>query len=61
MEPKTTPIRAIKQEVRRQEWSAQIEVQQASSMTVRQWCAENGIKPATYYSHLRLLREHLLP
>ena len=49
MESKTTPIRAIKQEVRLQEWSAQIEVQQASGMSVRQWCAENGIKPATYY------------
>ena len=57
MEPKTTAIRAIKEEVRLQEWSAQIEAQQASGMTVRQWCAENGIKPATYYYHLRLLRE----
>ncbi len=57
MESKTTAIRAIKQEVRLQEWSAQIKAQQASGMTVRQWCAENGIKPATYYYHLRLLRE----
>lgn len=61
MESKTTPIRAIKQEVRLQEWSAQIAVQQASGMSVRQWCAENGIKPATYYYHRRLLHEHLLP
>jgi len=60
MEPKTTAIRAIKEEVRLQEWSAQIEAQQASGMTVRQWCAENGIKPATYYYHLRLLREQCI-
>lgn len=60
MESKTTAIRAIKQEVRLQEWSAQIESQQASGMTVRQWCAENGIKPATYYYHLRLLREQCI-
>ena len=60
MESKTTPIRAIKQEVRLQEWSAQIEVQQASGMSVRQWCAENGIKPATYYYHQRLLREQCI-
>jgi len=40
MEPKTTAIRAIKQEVRLQEWSAQIKAQQASGMTVRQWCTE---------------------
>ena len=60
MELKTTAIRAIKQEVRLQEWSAQIKAQQTSGMTVRQWCAENGIKPATYYYHLRLLREQCI-
>lgn len=60
MEPKTTAIRAIKQEIRLREWSAQIEAQQASGMTVRQWCTENGIKPATYYYRLRLLRERCM-
>lgn len=60
MESKTTAIRAIKQEVRLQEWSAQIKAQQASGMTVRQWCTENGIKPATYYYRLRLLREQCI-
>lgn len=60
MKSKTTAIRAIKQEVRLQEWSAQIEAQQASGMTVRQWCAENDIKPGTYYYHLRLLREQCI-
>ena len=40
MESKTTAIRALKQEVRLQEWSAQIKAQQASGMTVRQWCTE---------------------
>ncbi len=57
MEPKTTAIRAIKQEIRLREWSAQVKAQQASGMTVHQWCAENDIKPATYYYRLRLLRE----
>ena len=60
MESKTTAIRAIKQEVRLQEWSAQVKAQQASGMTARQWCTENGIKPATYYYHLRLLREQCI-
>ena len=60
MKSKTTAIRAIKQEVRLQEWSAQIEAQQASGMTVRQWCAENDIKPGTYYYHLWLLREQCI-
>ena len=31
-----------------QEWSAQIEAQQASGLTVQQWCMENGVKPKTY-------------
>ena len=60
MESKTTAIRAIKQEVRLREWSAQVKAQQASGMTVRQWCTENGIKPATYYYRLRLLRERCI-
>ncbi len=38
MESKTTAIRAIKQEVRLQEWSAQVKAQQASGMMVcREW------------------------
>jgi len=50
MQSKTTSITKIKQEVRLQEWSAQIEAQQASGLTIREWCAENGIKPNTYYN-----------
>ena len=40
MEVKTTALAAVKQEVRLQEWSAQVEAQQASGLTVRQWCAD---------------------
>ena len=53
----TTAIVAVKQEIRLQEWAAQIEAQQASGMTVQQWCAENGIKEKTYYYRLRRVRE----
>ena len=60
MEVKTTALAAVKQEVRLQEWSAQVEAQQASGLTVRQWCAENGIKPNTYYSRLKKVREQFL-
>ena len=45
---KTTVLATLKQEVRLQEWSAQIEAQQASGLTVQQWCMENGVKPKTY-------------
>jgi len=60
MEAKTTALAAVKQDVRLQEWSAQIEAQQASGLTIQQWCMENGIKPKTYYYHLRKVREQFL-
>ena len=60
MVSETTTIMAVKQEVRLQEWSAQVEAQQASGLTVRQWCLENGIKPKTYYYHLKKVREQFL-
>ena len=60
MVSETTTITAVKQEVRLQEWSAQVEAQQASGLTVRRWCLENGIKPKTYYYHLKKVREQFL-
>ena len=60
MATEATAITAVKQEVRLREWSAQIEAQQASGLTVLQWCAENGIKPKTYYYHLKKVRDQFL-
>ena len=60
MDAKTTALAAVKQEVRMQEWSAQIAEQQASGLTVQQWCMENGVKPKTYYYHLKKVREQFL-
>ena len=50
-------ISTMKREVRLREWATQIEAQQTSGMTVQQWCAENGIRPKTYYYRLRKVRE----
>ncbi|SFC81048.1 IS66 family insertion sequence element accessory protein TnpA [Ruminococcus albus] len=60
MQSNTTSITTIKQEVRLQEWTAQIEAQQASGLTIREWCKENGIKPNTYYNRLRKVREQYM-
>ena len=60
MEAKMTALAAVRQEIRLQEWAAQIEAQQESGLTVRQWCAENGVKRKTYYYHLRKVREQYL-
>ena len=57
MQTKTTSITTIKHEVRLQEWSAQIEAQQSSGLTVQKWCEENGLSTKTYYYRLRKVRE----
>ena len=36
-------ITTVKHELRLQEWSAQIEAQQSSGLTVQKWCTESGI------------------
>ena len=56
----TTAIVTVKQELRLQEWAAQIEAQQASGQTVQQWCSENGINVKTYYHRLRRVREQCM-
>lgn len=56
----TTAITTVKKELRLQEWSAQIKAQQASGLTVQQWCAENGINAKTYYYRLRKVREQFM-
>ena len=53
----TTVITEVKQNMRLCEWTAQIEAQQASGMSVQAWCAENGINEKTYYYRLRKVRE----
>lgn len=53
-------ISTVKQELRLQEWSAQIEAQQSSGLTVQKWCEENGLSTKTYYYRLRKVREQCL-
>ena len=53
----TKAISEEKQELRLREWSEQIERQQSSGLSVEQWCAENGIKPKTYYHFQKRIRE----
>ena len=52
MQSKETALATVKQEVRLQEWTAQIEAQQASGLTGQQWCAENGINPIVMLNDL---------
>lgn len=56
----TTAITTIKRNVQLQEWTKQIKEQQESGMTVKAYCAQNGINLKTYYYHLRKVREQCL-
>ena len=57
---KSTAITTVKHELRLSEWSAQIESQQSSGLSVQKWCAENGVNPKTYYYRLRKVREQCI-
>ena len=56
----TTAITAVKQDVRLREWAEQLEAQQASGLTVPQWCVENSIKTKSFYYRLRKVREQYI-
>ena len=60
MQNKTTEIATIRQAVHLQEWSELIKAQQASGLTIKQWCEENGIKPNTFYCRLKKIREQFI-
>ena len=53
-------IMAVKQQVRLENWVAEVESCAASGLTVQQWCRENGISVKTYYYHLRKVRESVI-
>jgi len=59
MENATEVITEIKDELKLKKWSEEIRSCSESGMTVLNWCNENGIKPKTYYYHLRKVRESL--
>ena len=53
-------IMEVKQQVRLENWAAEVESCAASGLTVQQWCRENGMSPKTYYYHLRKVRESII-
>ena len=44
-----TTIATVKSEFRLSEWSAQIQAQKSSGLTVHKWCEENGVNVNTMY------------
>lgn len=56
----TNEIRKIKKHVRLNEWTMQVKDQQKSGMSATAWCKLNDIKPSTFFSRLRSIREATL-
>ena len=44
-----TTLATVKNEFRLTEWSAQIQAQKSSGLTVHKWCEENGVNVNTVY------------
>lgn len=47
-------------QVRMNGWAAMIKQKNESGMTVKEWCAANGITQHAYYYRLRQLRKGVL-
>lgn len=56
----TNEIRKIKKHVRLNEWTMQVKDQQESGMSATAWCKLHNIKPSTFFSRLRSIRESTL-
>ena len=56
----STEIQLAKNQIKLQNWAAELQTYNSSGMTVQQWCAENGISVKTYYYRLRKVREAML-
>ena len=56
----STEISKVKCEMHLQQWSAEIQECKESGLTVGKWCSEKGIKPKTYYYHLKQVRDSMI-
>ena len=52
-------VTQVKSELRKERWKQLIQDCQSSGMTIRDWCAQNGIKEQTYYRNLQKLRQEI--
>lgn len=60
MSKMTQSIVSVKYEVQLEEWDRQVAACAGSGLSVRRWCAQEGIAPGTYYNRLRRVRECVL-
>ena len=47
-------------QVRMNSWAAMVKARNESGMTIRDWCAANGVSRDAYYYRLRQLRKYMI-
>ena len=52
-------VSIVKKQFRTEQWKQRILECQASGMTVRSWCKQQGVAEQTYYRYLKILRQEL--
>jgi len=53
-------VQEAKEQIKLRGWAMQIDACNRSGLTVKQWCAENGVAVKTYYYHVKRVREEML-
>ena len=53
-------VQEAKEQIKLHGWAMQIDACNKSGLTVKQWCAENGVAIKTYYYHIKRVREEIL-
>jgi hypothetical protein len=53
-------VQEVKKLMRIREWAEQIRAREHSGLTIKAWCAKQGIDKKTYYYRMKRVREALL-
>ena len=53
-------VQDAKEQIKLRGWAMQIDACNSSGLTVKQWCAANGVAIKTYYYHVKRVREEML-
>lgn len=53
-------ISEVKRQTRLTEWRNNIRDQQSSGLSIKEWCARNGLREPQYYYWLKLVREEAI-
>lgn len=54
----TADISELRKKARLQKWQQELEAQQCSGVSIREWCQSHNISPSTFYKRLKVLRSY---